>query len=91
MHNNPTPTARRIANAKRTLEAAGYIVIVPSPKPPADLRDQCEYPDHRGEPGDTCIRLTRRKRDTPHGWLWLCSEHYDAPLDELFDERVEST
>ena len=50
--------------------------------------DQCQYPDRHGAPGDTCTNDAARKRNTSHGWLWLCSEHANAPVSELFDERL---
>lgn len=92
---NDTParsqtTLRRIANAKRTLQAAGWTVLPPSPPRRGPTLDQCQYPDLRGEPGDTCTHSTSRSRTTKHGWLWLFPYHYDAPLSELFDKRVST-
>jgi hypothetical protein len=52
------------------------------------IYDQCQYPDRRGEPGDTCTNNASRKRHTRHGWMWLCGEHISRPVAELFDERV---
>lgn len=49
--------------------------------------NQCEYPDRQGAPGDTCTRYITSNRRTSHGTLWLCSEHFDRPVAELFDDR----
>lgn len=78
---------RRIARAAKVLRDAGWHVAPPV-RTPADMRDQCEYPDLRGEPGDTCTALTARSRKTKHGWLWLCEGHLSRPEEELFDARL---
>lgn len=49
--------------------------------------NQCEYPDRQDAPGDTCTRYITRNRRTSHGTLWLCVEHFDRPVAELFDDR----
>lgn len=83
----PEPTARRIANARRLLQSAGWTVTPPTPVSRPILLDQCEYPDRRGAPGDCCTNLTRRNRKTRFGTMFLCDDHFAAPLTELFDER----
>lgn len=83
------PTARRIANARRVLQAAGWTVIPPVQVRKSVMLDQCEYPDRLGDPGDTCTHSAARQRMTRHGSMWLCGDHFDAPLKELFDERVQ--
>lgn len=52
------------------------------------LYDQCEYPDRRAEPGDTCTNIAARNRRTRFGTMWLCGEHFGAPVKDLFDERL---
>ena len=74
-----TPSARSIQRAAALLRQAGWSTLPPAPRPPADMRDQCEYPDRHGEPGDCCTNLTGRNRKTRHGTMWLCSDHFDAP------------
>lgn len=81
-------TMRRIANARRVLQSAGWTVTPPAPVIARPMLDQCEYPDLRGEPGDTCTHSTGRLRKTRHGTLWLCDDHFAAPIAELFDERL---
>lgn len=88
MTNQSQTTARRFANARRLLEAAGWTVMPPSPSSKHVLFDQCEYPDRHGSPGDTCVNDAHRNRKTRYGTLWLCPDHFDAPLAELFDERL---
>lgn len=87
MSDEAKTTDRRISRAAKVLRDAGWHVSPPI-RIPADKRDQCEYPDLRGEPGDTCTRPTNRSRRTKHGWLWLCDAHIGCPEAELFDERL---
>jgi hypothetical protein len=51
--------------------------------------NQCEYPDLRGELGDTCTKLTDQERTTIRGTFWLCPDHIGCPIDQLFDPRME--
>lgn len=79
----------KVTRAAALLRAQGWTVTPPVPPAPRRIEpDQCEYPDLRSEPGDTCTNHARRKRHTRHGWLWLCSEHIACPASELFDERL---
>ena len=83
--------AKRLDEARLLLEREGWTVAPPPERVIAEPtlgHDQCEYPDRYGEPGDCCVQEADRRRDTPDGWLWLCEDHFDAPLEELFDERI---
>jgi hypothetical protein len=80
-------TVRKLRGAKRLLESAGYIVTrLPRYRP--RILDQCEYPDRLARPGECCIHQTSRVRKTPFGTMFLCGDHFRAPLIELIDERV---
>jgi hypothetical protein len=79
----------KIGRAKRTLEAAGWTVMPPYHSGRrVTLRDQCEFPDMAGSPGDCCINTNTRLRRTKHGTLWLCRDHFNEPASKLFDERA---
>lgn len=89
--NQTTPSSRSVQRAAATLRRAGWAVIPPQPRQSTPtLRDQCEFPDMMGAPGDCCTRMDTRNRKTPHGTLWLCTHHFDRPLAELFDLRCEA-
>lgn len=83
-----TPSERRIQRAAAVLRQAGWTALPPAPLRSSDMRDQCEYPDRHGSPGDCCTNLTGRKRATRHGAMWLCDAHFHAPETMLFDERL---
>lgn len=78
---------RKLRAAKRLLESAGYIVT-PLPQPRTLKLDQCEYPDRLARPGECCTHQTSRVRKTSFGTMFLCDDHFHAPLIELIDERV---
>ncbi len=80
-------TTRAEANALKLLRAKGYCVTLPHKLTASKQRDQCEYPDRQGTPGDTCFREAARNRKTSQGTMWLCADHMSAPESELFDER----
>lgn len=60
-------TPRRLSNARRLLESAGWAVLPPVPRPRKPIADQCEYPDQVGASGNGCTNLTRRLRQTSQG------------------------
>lgn len=82
-------TDRQRRRAAKLLRDAGWTVLPPVVMP-RDNRDQCEFPDLRGEPGDCCTNLTSRNRKTDFGTMWLCCEHFHSPLSQLFDLRLEN-
>lgn len=87
---SPQTTPRRLSNARRLLERAGWAVLPPVSRPRKPMADQCEYPDQVGAPGDCCTNLTRRLRQTSQGTMWLCSGHFEAAENELFGEVVDA-
>lgn len=91
MNNDPATSQTTVAKAAKLLRSRGWTCIEPTPTPRYyPMLDQCEYPDRRGAPGDCCINSTRRSRKTKFGTMWLCSDHFAAPLSELFDERLNA-
>lgn len=78
---------RKITAAANVLRRAGWVVIEPKLRRPTKLLDQCEFPDLRGDPGDTCTNSAAEKRQTRWGFLWLCPDHMDRPAKELFERR----
>ena len=87
---HPQTTERRLLNARRLLEGAGWAVLPPVPRPRKPMADQCEYPDQAGALGNCCTNLTRRLRQTSKGTMWLCSGHFEAAEHELFREAVNA-
>lgn len=75
----------KLRRAAKLLRHAGWTVLPPPQvEPRRDMRDQCEFPDLCGAPGDCCTYLASRNRKTKFGTMWLCDEHFDAPLSQLF-------
>lgn len=58
--------------------------------PSARILDRWGYPNLQCDAGDCCTKTAGRNRKTPFGTMWLCEDHFRAPLAELTDGRLSS-